>query len=180
MRWHYLIDRDFQFKYAFLLASVALIVSALIGGLIFYGLKESQHILESTGLSTHPQVMSLMVQWKSFIQYNLVMILCGTIFFLGVMGIFITHKMVGPIFVLKRDLQKLGQGKLGFTMNLRKRDEFQDMKACFNETIQALRTQTTHEIKQIEMAMSHLDTHSPSFSLLQTLLQNKKTSLTSS
>src|SRR3989338_9841866 len=118
-RVHYLIDRDFQLKYAFLLALVALMVAVLIGALIFYGLKESQHILDSAGLSTHPQVLSLMIQWKAFIQYNLVMILCGTVFFLGVMGIFITHKMVGPIFVLKRDLQKLGQGKLGFTMNLR-------------------------------------------------------------
>ena len=45
---------------------------------------------------------------------------------IGVLGIYFTHKVVGPIYKMKMLLRQVGDGKLNFYGKLRKGDELQD------------------------------------------------------
>jgi nitrogen fixation/metabolism regulation signal transduction histidine kinase len=50
---------------------------------------------------------------------------------LGVMGIFITHRIVGPVFKLKRLLRQVGTSRLGVKERLRRGDELEDLFDTF-------------------------------------------------
>ena len=172
-RTHYLIDRDFQLKYAFLLACVAIFVSILIGGIVWYALDESYRVLQEAQLLEQPEVKSLIQQWKNFLTFNLVIMLCATIAFLTLLGILITHKMVGPIFVLKKKFQAVSEGYYPTPMNLRKNDEFQDVKDQFNRMLGVLKRQTEEDIKLLEaISLKIEDSHARQS--LQQLIQKKK------
>ncbi|MBI3017265.1 MAG: hypothetical protein HYY62_04635 [Deltaproteobacteria bacterium] len=155
-RTHYLIDKDFQLKYAFLLASIAVIVALLIGGLLFYSLKSSYQILLTAGLTERPEVLALITYWKKFLSTTLLVILGFLILFLTLLGILITHKMVGPIFVLKRKLQEVSEGTCTSPMNLRARDEFQDVKDKFNHMLLSLQARSKEDIATLENVLSQL------------------------
>ncbi len=146
MRTRYLIDRDFQLKYAFLLSVIAIVTSVLIGGLVYFSLKESYSVLLKAGIADQPEIQALIIHWKSFLTRYLLMILALLVIFLTVLGILITHKMVGPIWVLKRHLQKVSEGSYGNIMSLRKGDEFQDVKDEFNKMIVSLQQKEKQDI----------------------------------
>ncbi|HBQ21630.1 MAG: hypothetical protein A2Z91_02650 [Deltaproteobacteria bacterium GWA2_38_16] len=175
-RIHYLIDRDFQLRYALLLASVAIFIAVLIGGLVFYSLHESHALLLKAGLTEHPEVKALITHWKNFLNYNLMMILAGLIIFLTLLGILITHKMVGPILVLKRKLDQIAQGLYDMPMNLRRGDEFQDVKEKFNDMLSHLQHRTQEEINTLNSILQKT-TDTKTQELLKNLIQQKQKSL---
>ncbi len=160
-RTHYLIDKDFQLKYAFLLASVAVMVALLIGGLLFYSLKSSHQILLQAGLTDRPEVLALISHWKTFFNTYLLIILGFLILFLTLLGILMTHKMVGPMFVLKRKLQEVAEGTCSTPMRLRARDEFQDVKDKFNQMLLSLQFHAKEDITTLENVLSQLKDKDP-------------------
>ncbi len=73
---------------------------------------------------------------------------------LGVSGIVITHKVVGPIFKIKRLLRTVGSGKLDIHERLRKGDELEDLFDAFMGMVNALRRAQSEEIAQLEAAIA--------------------------
>lgn len=149
-RTRYLLDKDFQLKYAFLLSGVAICIAALVGGNVYYSAKESYKILLQAGLTDRPEVLSLIKQWKTFLNSQLLIFLLASIGFLSLIGIFISHKIVGPILVLKKNLRQISEGNYNIVMQLRKNDEFQDLKDHFNQMVSALSQSTREEIATLE------------------------------
>ena len=64
--------------------------------------------------------------------------------------------MVGPIFVLKRKLQEVSEGRCTSPMNLRARDEFQVVKDKFNIMLSSLQARTKEDIATLENVLSQL------------------------
>lgn len=150
-RTHYLLDKDFQLKYAFLLSGIAICIAAIIGGNVYYSAKESYKILLQAGLADRPEVLSLIKQWKTFLNSQLLILLLASIGFLSLIGIFISHKIVGPILVLKKNLRQISEGNYNIIMQLRKNDEFQDVKDHFNQMVGALSQSARDEIEALEL-----------------------------
>jgi len=51
---------------------------------------------------------------------------------LSFMSIFISHKVAGPIYRIKRSLVEIAEGNINLTVRLRKRDELHDLADCVN------------------------------------------------
>ncbi len=79
------------------------------------------------------------------------------VLFIGLAGIVVTHKIVGPIFKMKRQLNDLGQGSLKMPSKLRKGDELTDLFAAFENAIATLRSRQEHEIQKVDEAMAGLE-----------------------
>lgn len=171
-RTHYLLDKDFQLKYAFLLSGVAICIAAIIGGNVYYSAKESYKILLQAGLSDRPEVLSLVKQWKTFLNSQLLIFLLASVGFLSLIGIFISHKIVGPILVLKKNLRQISEGNYNIVMRLRKNDEFQDLKDHFNQMVGALQKNAAGEIAALESLKTK--TTDPVIQQQLTLLIQKK------
>jgi nitrogen fixation/metabolism regulation signal transduction histidine kinase len=85
---------------------------------------------------------------------NLRMWLAGSavalIVLLLVMGIFITHRIVGPVHKMKRLLRRVGTGRLAIEERLRRGDELEDLFDTFLQMTYSLRAMQGARLKTLE------------------------------
>ena len=72
---------------------------------------------------------------------------------IGILGIFFTHKVVGPLYKMKLLLKQVGDGKLNFYGKLRKGDEFQEFFEVFADMVNKLKERQHREVIELGEAM---------------------------
>jgi len=72
---------------------------------------------------------------------------------IGLLGIYFTHKVVGPIYKMKMLLRQVGDGKLNFQGRLRKGDELQDFFEVFAAMVEKLKERQRNEVAELTAAM---------------------------
>lgn len=72
---------------------------------------------------------------------------------IGLLGIYFTHKVAGPIYKMKMLLRQVGEGKLVFQGRLRKGDELQDFFDAFATMVEKLRERQQAEVNQLDAAL---------------------------
>jgi nitrogen fixation/metabolism regulation signal transduction histidine kinase len=91
-------------------------------------------------------------------QRTMLMSLVGGLSFLvvliGLIGIYITHKVVGPIYKMKMLLRQVGDGKLNFQGKLRKGDELQDFFEVFAAMVEKLKARQASEVAELDQAIA--------------------------
>jgi len=102
--------------------------------------------LEAQAAATKKQQSTMIV--------SLVIGLTFFIFLIGLLGIFFTHKVVGPIYKMKLLLKQVGDGKLNFYGKLRKGDELQDFFLVFEAMVDKLKARQAEEVATLEAAMA--------------------------
>jgi nitrogen fixation/metabolism regulation signal transduction histidine kinase len=99
----------------------------------------------------------LVEQQQATILTTLVVALSLLVVLIGLAGIVVTHKIAGPIFKMKRQLNELGQGKLKMPSKLRKGDELVDFFTAFEEAVARLRDRQAAEIQQLDGVIASLE-----------------------
>jgi nitrogen fixation/metabolism regulation signal transduction histidine kinase len=102
--------------------------------------------LESQAAKTRGQQTTMML--------SLVAGLSLLVILIGLLGIYFTHKVVGPIYKMKLLLGQVGDGKLNFQGRLRKGDELQDFFEVFQKMVDKLKTRQAEEVAELEAAMA--------------------------
>lgn len=74
--------------------------------------------------------------------------------FIGLLGIFITHKVAGPIYKMKMLLRQVGSGKLNFHGKLRKGDELQEFFETFATMAEQLKARQADEVQRLSDALA--------------------------
>ena len=74
--------------------------------------------------------------------------------FIGLLGIFITHKVAGPIYKMKMLLKQVGSGKLNFHGKLRKGDELQEFFETFATMAEQLKARQADEVQRLTDALA--------------------------
>ena len=72
---------------------------------------------------------------------------------IGLLGIYFTHKVVGPIYKMKMLLRQVGDGKLNFQGRLRKGDELQDFFEVFAAMVEKLKDRQRREVEMLTAAI---------------------------
>lgn len=93
------------------------------------------------------------IQQQKTMMYSLVAGLALLVVLIGLLGIYFTHKVVGPIYKMKMLLRQVGDGKLNFYGKLRKGDELQDFFEVFAQMVEKLKDRQRNEVKELEQAM---------------------------
>jgi hypothetical protein len=73
---------------------------------------------------------------------------------IGMLGIYFTHKVAGPIYKMKRLLKQVGEGDLHVESRLRRGDELQDFFDVFTQMVENLRTFEAQQLVDVEAAMA--------------------------
>ena len=94
-----------------------------------------------------------LVRQQHTMLYTLVGGLAVMVFFLGVLGIFITHKVAGPIYKMKLLLKQVADGKMKVQARLRKGDELQDFFDVFAHMVDSLRERQMREVDELGRAI---------------------------
>jgi nitrogen fixation/metabolism regulation signal transduction histidine kinase len=89
--------------------------------------------------------------------YTLVGSALALMLLLGAAGIVITHKVVGPVFKLKRLLRQVGTGRLDIRERLRKGDELEDLFETFLQMCESLKGYQRAELHKLEDAIREVE-----------------------
>jgi nitrogen fixation/metabolism regulation signal transduction histidine kinase len=78
------------------------------------------------------------------------------VFVVGVAGIWVTHKVAGPVYKMKRQLSDVASGRLQMPGKLRKGDELVEFFAAFEHMVRSLRERQESEISLLDAAIERL------------------------
>ena len=161
---NYLLDRRFQLKYT---GMVLLVTVTIASGLGYLAYRFSQQQTEAlTALiaaqpdldpETAADLEAFAKQEDRKIRNAIIM---GVVFMslaLGLTGIVITHRVVGPTYRMRRLFAHVADGHLEITTGIRKGDELQELYHSFAEMVESLRGQRSEEIEQLEKTLSEME-----------------------
>jgi len=161
---NYLIDRRFQLKYT---GMVLLVTVTVAGGLgyLAYGFSQGQTEALTAQIMAQPDLAAdTASDLEEFAQQEdrkiRNAIFAGVLFLtlaLGLMGIIVTHRVVGPAYRMRRLFEHVGEGKFEVTTGIRKGDELQELFHSFADMVESLRDQRAEEIEQLEETLIKME-----------------------
>jgi methyl-accepting chemotaxis protein len=136
----FLIDRKFQLKYTFIIVLVGVIVSALLGYFVYQKSLENSELI-----GMDPDMMSQVQQFDTQVLLYLAGFVILMALALFIWGIFITHRVAGPIFIISRYLGQIRDGQVPEPRPLRKGDELKDFFDVFSGMLSSLKQRNAEE-----------------------------------
>jgi hypothetical protein len=175
---NYLLDAPFQLKYTGYLIGVALVISIVLG--VFLWRTSNKVVDESNKISDvvkmsikndpiygdNPELMksftdssaesdNRVLQQQRAMLGSVVGGLTLLCVLIGLLGIYITHKVAGPVYKMKMLLKQVGQGKLNFPRGgLRKGDELQHFFDAFLKMADDLKARQRNEVELLEAGIA--------------------------
>jgi nitrogen fixation/metabolism regulation signal transduction histidine kinase len=148
---NYFIDKRFQTKYVLLtillllaytfIFTIILFLPSILTLLFDYPLAEKAEAAR-TFLVLHGTV------WPTT---------CAVIFIFGILSIFLTHRIAGPIYRLKHALTELTGGNLDNKIKLRRWDDFQELAEQVNLLADELRSYTNSLKRDHELLSNYIE-----------------------
>ena len=139
VRKKYLINWRFQLKYVFLLIFLAFILLGIFAVSMHYFVNMNFGALVESGVMTSPQAVQLIEVEKGFLTRNLLKIFIAVAVLITILGIFLTHRLAGPVFALERRMRDVAAGRTKpLPFQIRKTDEFQQLASAYREMMEAL------------------------------------------
>lgn len=132
-RRKFFIDKQFQTKYMLLTILMLLAYSLAFVVLIFTPYILPLHF--NLPITERAEAARILLALHDSVWPALLVV----ILLLGTLSIFITHKIVGPIYRLKTALKRITDGDLETRVTLRKGDDLQDLADCVNHLTEELR-----------------------------------------
>jgi len=136
-RKNYLIEKHFQIKYMLLTMLLLLVYSFIFIAIIFAPYMLTLYFNYPLVEKTEAARAILLLHAKVWPGIGIVILLFGAV------SIFITHKIAGPLYRLKKSLSQVTEGNLNVVVKLRKWDDLQDLAEHVNILIGELRTFVT-------------------------------------
>ncbi len=157
---NYLLVPSFQFKYTGMVVGVTVIVASVLGIQVYrFSKGQTDVIIAQKMVGPEGEEFAKTVEQYSEAEDRKVAasIAVGVLFMalaLGLTGIVITHKLVGPAYRLKTMLREVRDGHLKVQGRLRKGDELQDIFEAFHEMIASLRAAQQKEVDLLNDAIA--------------------------
>ena len=150
-RRRYLVDRGFQLKYALLMALAGLVVAAVFGIWL-----HQAHVQATALLSPDAETRALVERSDRLLLGAFVAIALLLAAALGLLGVVITHRVAGPVFVMGHYLQVLAQGRFPRMRTLRRSDELKTFFHTFIEAVDAMKTREARHTAVLEDAVRRM------------------------
>ena len=129
------INKPFQYQYALLIVSaVVLLTNIALMALRYY---PETPLVITTNVALIIAALELVL-------------ICGVWY----VGLKISHRIAGPVYVFTRELDKLANGDLRARMRLRKKDQFMHAAALMNTSLDLLESRI-REIQEISTQLNH-------------------------
>ena len=164
---NYLLVPRFQLKYTSMVVGVTVIVASVLGIQAYnYSTGQTQMLamnkMEAKGPAINDQFMQDLQRYSEDADRKVALsVVAGVLLLaiaLGITGIMVTHRLVGPAYRLKVLLRDVRDGHLKVQGRLRKHDELQDIFEAFQEMIVSLRAAQEREIALLEAAIDRAKT----------------------
>ncbi|MBI2894775.1 MAG: hypothetical protein HYY06_14565 [Deltaproteobacteria bacterium] len=176
---NFLLDRPFQLKYTGMVVTVTAVLCAVLGTLEYRASTETSEVILGQSLAdpmySEPSLRrALEAEFRAKdreVVTRLVVILGSLIVLLGLTGIVITHKVIGPVYKMKNLFREVIAGRLRLAGKLRKGDELQGFFEVYAQMIEALRQRQAAEVAELEAAIKEAEAAGASKAALEKLDQ---------
>ena len=153
----YIVDKPFQYR---LIGTLLCIWAAntIFFTLVLYLLYDG-HLNQFYDLVPREGMLPLLTLPALFAVSILFVSLFGVIV-LGIIALYMSNQIAGPLYRTKKSLERLGQGDLAFKLRFRNGDFLNDFPEIFNAMLERLRRQSAEELdalKAIEASVSDAD-----------------------
>jgi hypothetical protein len=138
----YLIDREFQLKYIFMLATIGAGSLGLFGALAWWA-----HTAALESGSAAEGVAGITILWLTGLG------VVGTAVALGLFGLVFTHRVAGPVHVMNLYIEALAAGHYPKLRPLRRYDELKKFFDRFSNAVQRIRTREADEAQLLGQAL---------------------------
>lgn len=135
-RKHYLIDKQFQLAFIMKFCSVVVFSSLVIGAMIFFFTKDSTTVaIENTRVFVKPTADFILPQ------IVVTIIVVATVFsvVLFAMSLFATHRIVGPMYRLRKEIDNVRGGDLTGAFIIRDKDQLKGLAKSLGDMGAVLR-----------------------------------------
>jgi hypothetical protein len=144
-RQTYLVDRRFQLKYALLMAGAGVLVALLFGFWVY-----QVHLQATQLVQMDPETRVLVRNGERLLLYSFIAISALMALALALLGVVMTHRVAGPIFVIGHYMTVLAQGRYPRMRTLRKQDELRSFFQVFLSAVAALKTREARHAAVLE------------------------------
>ncbi|HEX9242443.1 MAG TPA: hypothetical protein VF875_08390 [Anaeromyxobacter sp.] len=155
-RRQYLVDRGFQVKYALLMAVAGLVVAAVFGLWI-----HQAHAQATALLAPDAETRALVERSDRLLLGAFVAIAVLLAAALGLLGVVITHRVAGPVFVMGHYLRVLADGRFPRMRTLRRSDELKTFFRAFLDAIDAMKVREARHTAVLEDAVRRMRVAAP-------------------
>lgn len=152
---NYLLNGPFQLKYAALVVGLSSVLSVGLGFFVLEQMNENTRMLRLQA-EFDPIIAAELADADASTTLGLVLGLLAFNFLLFLGSIVVTHRMVGPVFVLGRCVRMVARGRLPIVRKLRKHDEFRDLHAALVGMVVHLSKETREDIQLLQAALDEL------------------------
>ena len=161
---NYLLDRRFQLKYTGMVLVVTVAVASALGYVAYRFSKGQTEALtaqiagqpdfdEDTAADLERFARDEDRKIRNAIVAGVLLLTLA----LGLTGIVVTHRVVGPVYRMRRLFRHVGEGKLEVSTGIRKGDELQELYQSFAEMVECLRGQRSEDIERLAATLEKLD-----------------------
>lgn len=144
-RRHYIVDRHFQLRHTLGLSLVSLAISGAFGATMY-----KVHLENTAILAVTPEFLPLV---READHDTLLLIVASSLAIAVAMvfvGIWATHRIAGPLWVIAHYVDILGRGRYPVIRPLRKGDQLREFFQRFGQAVEALRERDRAEAEQLE------------------------------
>ncbi len=156
-RTRYVIYQGFQLRYIGVLVIAAGLASLIIGSILYVIIDMNWMLQSAKGVLLFPEMKELWMRERNMmgLTFGGIFLLLATI--LSCWGIFLSHRVAGPVFALSRRMTKIVlEHDLVTPLFLRKKDALQEIKDAFNETLENLQHQMREEAASLRGILEKL------------------------
>src|SRR5512142_2227328 len=165
-RRRFLIDRGFQLKYALFMALAGLLVAGIFGLWI-----HQVHAQAIALLSPDAETRALIARRDTLLLAAFAGIALLLAVALGLLGVVITHRVAGPVFVMGHYLTVLAQGRFPRMRTLRRSDELKTFFRVFLDAVESMKKREARHVALLEDAIARIRMAGPRNPELQSALQ---------
>lgn len=163
---NFLLDPRFQLKYTGMVVAVTVVVAGVLGHRAYEystGQTELFNIqrMDAQVGSGEPLDQEFVQDLEAYareadrkVKFGILIGILVMTLALGVTGILVTHRLVGPAYRLRRLLRDVASGRLHVQQGLRKGDELQDVFEAFQKMVHSLREYNQRDLEQLEAALA--------------------------
>lgn len=152
-RRNYLIDKKFQLSFIMRFSAIVILASLAIGALIFYFSRNSTTVaIENTRVFVKPTSDFILPQLV--ITVIVVSVVFSSILF--VMALIATHRIAGPMYRLRREIDNVRGGDLTSAFVIRDKDQLKSLARSLNDMGLVLRQKHTELKSKTDVLKSFL------------------------
>ncbi|OGW84324.1 MAG: hypothetical protein A2987_05510 [Omnitrophica bacterium RIFCSPLOWO2_01_FULL_45_10] len=166
-RKHYFIAPGFQLRYIRVILLVMFGAGALAAYTVYY---QTMILFGERLASVYPQGRLMAIVKSINIQILFSLLLITPL--LVVIGIFLSHRIAGPIYRMERFLGGLAKGDIANRLSLRKKDELKSLADGINIVVAGLRDRVLAERQiadKLRLTIRELEKHSADAGLINSL-----------